>query len=117
MNINYIIYSLQNLYDVTDYISNQSELTPKHRAIVVNWLVSLQDLFCLNHEVLYMAVKVIDLYLMKHDTIKDKFQLLASGAILISSKIDVSMNESIKIYLCLYLTYFFFVGEGTRFSI
>ncbi|XP_050438913.1 G2/mitotic-specific cyclin-B3 isoform X2 [Adelges cooleyi] len=73
---------------VTDYISDQSELTTRHRAIVVNWLVNLQECFGLNHEVLYMSVKLIDLYLMKNDTAKHKFQLLASAAILLASKID-----------------------------
>ncbi|XP_050527673.1 G2/mitotic-specific cyclin-B3 [Daktulosphaira vitifoliae] len=73
---------------ITDYISDQSELTPRHRAIVVNWLVNLQENFGLNHEVLYMAVKLIDLYLIKNETPKDKFQLLASAALLLASKID-----------------------------
>lgn len=106
MTSNCTIYSLQELFDVTDYIDNQTELTPKHRAIVVNWLVSLQDDFSLNHEVLYLAVKLIDLYLMKHNTLKNNFQLLASGAMLISSKIDVSMNEKIIVYT-LYIFFFF----------
>jgi cyclin B len=59
---------------------------------VVNWLVHLQEMYGLNHEVLYMAVKIIDLYLSKNEISKDKFQLLASGAILIASKIDASLN-------------------------
>lgn len=58
----------------------------------MNWLVNLQEMYGLNHEVLYMAVKIIDLYLSKNETSKDKFQLLASGAILIASKIDVSLR-------------------------
>lgn len=84
------MYFFQDQFNITDYIGNQSELTPKHRAIIVNWLVTLQDVYGLNHEVLYMAVKLIDLYLMKHETPTDKFQLLASGALLLSCKIDVS---------------------------
>ncbi|XP_025418291.1 G2/mitotic-specific cyclin-B3 isoform X1 [Sipha flava] len=78
----------EDQFNVTDYINNQNELTPRHRAIVVNWLVHLQEMYGLNHEVLYMAVKIIDLYLSKNEISKDKFQLLASGAILIASKID-----------------------------
>lgn len=49
-----------------------------------------------------MAVKLIDLYLMKNQTAKDKFQLLASGAILLSSKIDVSRKEK-----CMFLLFYF----------
>jgi len=81
---------LQDKFAVTDYINDQKELTPRHRAIVVNWLVNLQETFEMNHEVLYMAVRLIDLYMMKHEISKNKFQLLASGALLLSSKIDVS---------------------------
>lgn len=78
------------MFNICDYIGIQTEITSRHRAIVVNWLVNLQEIFGLNHEVLYMAVKLIDLYLMKNVVIKDQFQLLASGAILISNKIDAS---------------------------
>ncbi|XP_025198112.1 G2/mitotic-specific cyclin-B3 [Melanaphis sacchari] len=73
---------------ITDYINKQPEITAKHRAIVVNWLVSLQEMYGLNHEVLYMAVKLIDLYLMENETLQNKFQLLASGALLLATKID-----------------------------
>lgn len=71
-------------------MKKQTELTPRHRAIVVNWLVVLQEMFGLNHEVLYSAVDLIDLYLMKNNLSKDKFQVLASAALLLSNKIDVS---------------------------
>lgn len=43
-----------------------------------------------------MAVKLIDLYLMKYDTYRNKFQLLASAALLLSSKIDVSSEKIIN---------------------
>jgi len=49
-------------------------------------------MYGLNHEVLYTAVKLIDLYLMKNETLQNKFQLLASGALLLASKIDVSKD-------------------------
>jgi len=50
-------------------------------------------MYGLNHEVLYMAVKLIDLYLMKNETLQNKFQLLASGALLLATKIDVSKKD------------------------
>lgn len=81
---------IQEKFRIVDYMNNQTELTPRHRAIVINWLVVLQEMFGLNHEVLYTAVDLIDLYLMKNNLPKDKFQLLASAALLLSNKIDVS---------------------------
>lgn len=50
-------------------------------------------MYGLNHEVLYMAVKLIDLYLMNNDTLQNRFQLLASGALLLATKVDVSKNN------------------------
>lgn len=82
-------------------MNSQIELTPRHRSIVINWLVVLQEMFGLNHEVLYMAVELIDLYLMKNNVTKNKFQLLASAAILLSNKIDVSNK-------CKYFYFFYF---------
>lgn len=84
---------------VCDYMSKQHEITPRHRAIVVNWLVDLQEIYGLNHEVLYMAVKIIDLYLMTNSVSKDRFQLMASGAILLSSKVDVSRKSFFFVYI------------------
>lgn len=76
-------------------------------------------MYGLNHEVLYMAVKLIDLYLMKNQIAKDKFQLLASGAILLSSKIDVSRKEK-KICLSDFILIHFvvtFKGERAWFPL
>lgn len=74
-------------------------------------------MYGLNHEVLYMAVKLIDLYLMKNQIAKDKFQLLASGAILLSSKIDVSRKEKISLTDFILIHFVFLKGERTWFSL
>jgi len=55
-------------------------------------------MYGLNHEVLYMAVKLIDLYLMENETLQNKFQLLASGALLLATKIDVSKKRLSNTY-------------------
>lgn len=75
-------------------------------------------MYGLNHEVLYMAVKLIDLYLMKNQIAKDKFQLLASGAILLSSKIDVSRKEKICLSDFILMDYVVSLkGEGAWFPL
>ena len=43
----------------------QSDITEGMRAILVDWLVEVQESFELNHETLYTAVKLMDLYLSK----------------------------------------------------
>ena len=43
----------------------KSDITEGMRAILVDWLVEVQESFELNHETLYTAVKLMDLYLSK----------------------------------------------------
>lgn len=51
---------------------------------------SLQENFELNHETLYLAVKLVDHYLVEVVSMKDKLQLIGSTAVLIASKFEVT---------------------------
>jgi cyclin B len=62
------------------------------RGILIDWLVEVQESFELNHETLYTAVKIVDLYLSKKQIKKEDLQLLGATACLIASK--VSMEDS-----------------------
>lgn len=75
--------------------------------------MSLQEMYGLNHEVLYMAVKLIDLYLMKNETLQNKFQLLASGALLLATKVDVNKNNFLILtnYFIIINSLCFWIGE------
>ena len=66
----------------------------------------------MSHETLYLAVKLVDHYLMKVICKKDKLQLLGSTAFLIAAKFEVrpnpwdleEINQSISvqaIYVCM----------------
>ena len=70
--------------------------------------------FEMSHETLYLAVKLVDHYLMKVICKKDKLQLLGSTAFLIAAKFEVrpnpwdleEINQSISvqaIYVCMYI--------------
>lgn len=74
----------------TKYLSNQKEITKNMRSILVDWLVEVQQNYTLNHETLYLAVKMVDQYLMKENLKKTDFQLLGATAMLIAAKYDVS---------------------------
>ena len=50
---------------MVDYIRAQADLTPVMRAILVDWMVEVQESFKFNHETLYAAVKIVDIYLTK----------------------------------------------------
>ena len=60
------------------------------RAILVDWLVEVQENFELNHETLYLAVKLVDLYVSKKEIAKEILQLVGAVSLFIASKFDVS---------------------------
>ena len=72
------------------------------RAILIDWLVEVQESFELNHETLYTAVKITDLYLSKKSITKEDFQLLGITACLIASKVDERLPPPVEefLYVC-----------------
>jgi cyclin B len=62
----------------------------------MDWLVDLQESFALCHETLYLAVKIVDLYLTKSPKVlqRDRLQLVGITAIFIASKYEVSCLNS-----------------------
>ncbi|XP_066212510.1 G2/mitotic-specific cyclin-B3 [Saccopteryx leptura] len=84
------------------YIDRQTDISSNMRAILVNWLVDVQITFQMNHETLYLAMKLVDHYLMKVICKKDKLQLLGSSAFLIAAKFQESCSPSVNdlLYIC-----------------
>lgn len=70
-------------------MSRQSVITRRMRAMLVDWMVEVQENFELNHETLYLSVKIVDLYLDKVKISKDKLQLVGAAALFLSCKYDV----------------------------
>jgi hypothetical protein len=78
---------------VAPYMETQSEINGSMRAIVVDWLVEIQENFELNHETLYLAIRLVDKYLEKTVIKREQLQLVASTALFIACKFDVSIWE------------------------
>jgi hypothetical protein len=53
------------MFNVPDYMAEQSEINKSMRGILIDWLVEVQESFELNHETLYTAVKMMDLFLSR----------------------------------------------------
>ncbi|XP_074247926.1 G2/mitotic-specific cyclin-B3 [Saimiri boliviensis] len=87
---------------VTDYMKRQIEITGEMRAILVDWLVEVQMSFEMTHETLYLAVKLVDLYLMKAICRKDKLQLLGATAFMIAAKFEEPNAPCVDdfVYIC-----------------
>ena len=79
----------QELFPLTNYMEKQQDITPQMRAILVDWLVEVQECFELYHETLYLGVKLLDHFLERSTIKRDELQLVGATTLLISSKIEV----------------------------
>ena len=70
----------------------QPDITAAMRAILVDWLVEVQENLQLFHETLYIAVKLTDLYLSRREVKREYLQLVGATCMLIASKFEVSSN-------------------------
>lgn len=77
---------------IGDYMDKQVCLSRWMRAMLVDWMVEVQESFELNHETLYLAVKLVDLYLTNVVVVKETLQLLGAASLFIASKYDVSIT-------------------------
>ena len=78
------------MFMVPMYMDTQPTLTTNMRAILVDWLVEVQENFELNHETLYLAVKLVDTYLSIKQVPKENLQLVGAASLFIACKFDVS---------------------------
>ncbi|XP_027948775.1 G2/mitotic-specific cyclin-B3 isoform X4 [Eumetopias jubatus] len=84
------------------YMNRQTDISSCMRAILVDWLVEVQMTFEMSHETLYLAVKLVDHYLMEVVCKRDKLQLLGSTAFLIAAKFEESYPPCVDdfLYIC-----------------
>lgn len=89
-------------FPVRSYINDQVHISRWMRSLLVDWMVEVQETFELNHETLYLAVKVVDQYLGKKLVVKDKLQLLGAGAMFLACKFDERTPPLIEdfLYIC-----------------
>ncbi|XP_026947075.1 LOW QUALITY PROTEIN: G2/mitotic-specific cyclin-B3 [Sagmatias obliquidens] len=84
------------------YMTRQNDINSDMRAILVDWLVEVQMTFEMSHETLYLAVKLVDHYLMEVICKRDKLQLLGSTAFLIAAKFEEPSPPCVDdfLYIC-----------------
>uniref|UniRef100_A0A3B3DZK6 G2/mitotic-specific cyclin-B2 n=2 Tax=Oryzias melastigma TaxID=30732 RepID=A0A3B3DZK6_ORYME len=87
---------------LSNYMLTHSSLNPEMRAILVDWLVEVQENFELYHETLYLAVKMTDHYLSKASIHREMLQLVGSTAMLIASKFEERSPPCVDdfLYIC-----------------
>ncbi|XP_061386169.1 G2/mitotic-specific cyclin-B3 [Musca vetustissima] len=89
-------------FPVDDYMERQIHLSKWMRSLLVDWMVEVQETFELNHETLYLAVKIVDQFLCREVINKDKLQLLGAAALFIACKFDERTPPLIEdfLYIC-----------------
>jgi len=86
-----------------DYLKVKgSKITPMMRSVLIDWMVEIQENFELNHETLYLAVKLSDLFLARQPQDKEQLQLVGAAAVFIASKFDERCPPLIEdfLYIC-----------------
>ncbi|XP_076835925.1 G2/mitotic-specific cyclin-B3-like [Brachyhypopomus gauderio] len=87
---------------LTDYMHTQPDLNGDMRGILVDWMVEVQENFELNHETLYLGVKLTDHYLAVTVVPRESLQLIGSTAMFIAAKFEEQCPPSIDdfLYIC-----------------
>lgn len=89
-------------FQIDKYIERQPDVSRSMRAILIDWMVEVQESFELNHETLYLAVKLVDLYLSRVVIKRDVLQLIGSTAMFIACKFDERTPPYVDdfLYIC-----------------
>ncbi|XP_050094202.1 G2/mitotic-specific cyclin-B3 [Anopheles aquasalis] len=92
----------ESSYIVTDYMERQPYITRFMRSVLIDWMVECQESFELNHETLYLGVKIVDIYLSLVVIQRERLQLVAAAALLIAAKYDERIPPTVDdfIYIC-----------------
>jgi hypothetical protein len=69
-------------------MSMQTEINERMRAILIDWIIEVQNRLMLMPESLYLTVYIIDQYLSNENVPKKELQLVGVSAMLIASKYE-----------------------------
>lgn len=83
-------------------MEKQKDVTEKHRAILVDWLVDVGVRFKLLTETMFLTVHILDRFLSVRVVSRQKLQLVGMAAMLIASKIEEIYTPQVKdfVWIC-----------------
>lgn len=91
--------SVESIQSVkVDYLVGQTEILPKMRAVLIDWLVGVHLQFHLLQETLYITVAILDRYLQADlsSITRKKLQLVGVTAMLIAAKYEEIYAPEVK---------------------
>lgn len=106
-DIRYVTDYVTNIYDnflavepkllpSPTYMSNQTDVTSRMRAILIDWLVEVHLKFKLLPQTLYIAVNILDRYLERRVVMRDELQLIGCAALWCASKIEEIYSPEVQ---------------------
>jgi len=78
------------------YMNNQTDITARMRAILVDWLVEVHQKFKMQPQTLYICVNVMDRYLERKAVKRDELQLIGCTALWTASKIEEIYSPEVQ---------------------
>ena len=82
----------------SSYFKNQPEINEKMRAILIDWLIDVNNKFCFKEETLFIAINMIDTYLSLKKIRRCNLQLLGVTALFIACKQNEIIFRRLKEY-------------------
>ena len=82
----------------SSYFSNQPEINEKMRAILIDWLIDVNNKFNFREETLFITINIIDSYLSKKKIKRCNLQLLGVTALFIACKQNEIIFRRLKEY-------------------
>ncbi|GMT34126.1 hypothetical protein PFISCL1PPCAC_25423 [Pristionchus fissidentatus] len=82
--------STENVFVVGDYLEKHPGITKDCRALLVDWMIQVNETFAQFNETLYLAVKLVDIYLhnTKEAVPRNELELVACAALFLASKYE-----------------------------
>lgn len=89
-------------YIIPAYMDRQPHINKYMRSVLVDWMVEVQENFELNHETLYLGVKMVDCYLSKKNISRENLQLVGAVSLFIASKYEERCPPSVEefVFIC-----------------
>ena len=82
----------------SSYFLNQPEINEKMRAILIDWLIDVNNKFCFKEETLFITINIIDNYLSQKKIKRCNLQLLGVTALFIACKQNEIIFRRLKEY-------------------
>jgi hypothetical protein len=80
----------------TNFMKDSKHVLPRHRRMLVDWLMTVHNRFRCSPETIYLAVYVLDSFMSKkHDIPTNRYQLVGITAMVIAAKFEEVWPPSI----------------------